>query len=108
MTFVPILYYLTIPFWLIPGFKKKIQYWVGLFIYIVFGPAMRTIVIIYTILHMADFSWGKTRMVVLEDSPEKANKDKLPLASKEEENAVKPADSNAPRDIGEDEKRLGL
>jgi len=47
-------------------------------------------------------------MVVLEDSPEKANKDKLPLASKEEENAVKPADSNAPRDIGEDEKRLGL
>ncbi|GAM87563.1 hypothetical protein ANO11243_055900 [Dothideomycetidae sp. 11243] len=93
LTFIPILYYLTIPFWLIPGFKQKIQYWVGLFIYIVLGPACRTIVIIYTILHMTDFGWGKTRMVVTDDDPVVIKKDATRVPGPKEDGSSSPASS---------------
>lgn len=109
LTFIPILYYLTIPFWLIPGVKPKFQYWAGLFIYIVFGPAMRTVVIIYTVLHMRDFSWGKTRMVVADDGPVVESKTEAPepmAASPAPQQEV--AQPRAAADVGDEEKRIGL
>ena len=65
---VPYAYMVTLVFWMPPTPKAKLQYIVGLLIYILTGPFMTIAVLLYTSWHLDSFGWGKTRQVISEDS----------------------------------------
>ena len=51
-----------------PTRKAKMQYLVGLVIYFFTGPFLTIFILLYTTYHLDSFGWGKTRMVVSEDT----------------------------------------
>jgi chitin synthase len=63
---LPIVYYVLIVIWQPRGFRERVQYLMGLFIYVVLGSLLNILVLIYALWNMNNFSWGLTRKVVEE------------------------------------------
>ena len=61
---VPMIYYVLIVVWQPRGFKARIQYLVGLVIYVFIGPFINVTVLVYALWSLDNFAWGKTRRVV--------------------------------------------
>lgn len=65
---IPFCYYICIVFWMPRNWLEKVQYLLGLAIYILFGPFLNLFVYVYALYNMDSFGWGKTRKVVVMDS----------------------------------------
>lgn len=63
---LPVFYYACIVFWQPRGVRERVQYLMGLFIYIVFGSFLNILVMVYALWNLNNFSWGRTRLVVTE------------------------------------------
>jgi chitin synthase len=63
---LPVVYYALIVVWQPRGFRERVQYLIGLFIYVVFGSFLNISVLVYALWNMNNFSWGRTRKVVKE------------------------------------------
>jgi Chitin synthase len=68
---IPVLYYFCIVLWIPRTFREKIQYLIGLLIYIICGPFLNILVLLYALWNMDSFGWGKTRRVVPDANNEK-------------------------------------
>ncbi|KAJ8118107.1 hypothetical protein OPT61_g839 [Boeremia exigua] len=69
---VPIVYYILIPAWFHNNWKERVQFWAGLFFFVICGPFINVAVLFYACFYMDSFGWGKTRKVITEqDSGEK-------------------------------------
>ncbi|KAF2848143.1 glycosyltransferase family 2 protein [Plenodomus tracheiphilus IPT5] len=64
------IYMLSLAFWMPKTRKAKLQYVVGLVIFLITGPFLTLYVLFYTTCHMDSFSWGKTRRVISEETNE--------------------------------------
>lgn len=60
----PVLYYVCIVFWLPRTMTQRIQFLLGLCIYVVGGPFLNMYVLAYSLWNMDSFGWGKTRKIV--------------------------------------------
>jgi chitin synthase len=67
----PVIYYICIVFWLPPTLFQKLQYLLGMVMYLICGPFINIIVLVYSLYNMDSFGWGKTRKVVSEENDEK-------------------------------------
>jgi chitin synthase len=65
---VPVLYYIGMAAWLVRGNLQRLQYLLGLFVFIVAGPFVNIAVLLYAVWNMDSFGWGKTRKVLADDS----------------------------------------
>lgn len=63
---VPVVYYILIPTWFHDTWKERVQFWIGLFFFVVFGPFINVAVLFYACFYMDSFGWGKTRKIVTE------------------------------------------
>jgi chitin synthase len=63
---LPVVYYTLIVVWQPRGFRERVQYLIGLFIYVIFGMFLNIIVFAYALWNLNNFSWGRTRLVVKE------------------------------------------
>jgi hypothetical protein len=72
---IPVLWYISVALWLPRGFKEKIYYLFGLFIYITCGPVLNLTVLFYALWNLDSFGWGKTRQVIACDDDEKVGID---------------------------------
>jgi chitin synthase len=63
---LPVVYYTLVVFWQPRGLRERVQYLIGLFIYVVFGSFLNILVLVYALWNMNNFSWGRTRQVVKE------------------------------------------
>lgn len=83
---LPLVWYILIVVWQPRGFKERIQYLLGLCIYVSFGPFLNLFVLTYALWSIDNFAWGKTRQVV-EDKEEKQvegiSENLAPLSPKE-------------------------
>ncbi|KAK4458615.1 chitin synthase-domain-containing protein [Cladorrhinum samala] len=62
---IPVIYYLLMTFWLVRGgVLERVQYLVGLTMFIVCGPFVNISILLYAVWNMDSFGWGKTRKVV--------------------------------------------
>jgi chitin synthase len=61
---VPVLYYVSLVLWCPRGVVGRVQYILGLLIYLVCGPFLNLFVLAYALYNMDSFNWGKTRKVV--------------------------------------------
>jgi hypothetical protein len=66
---VPVTYYIGMAIWIPRKILDRVQYLIGLPIYLVCGPFINIIVLFYAILNVDSFGWGKTRKVVAEVAP---------------------------------------
>lgn len=72
---LPLLYYILIVAWKPTGARERLQFLLGLAIYILLGPFLNVVVLSYALWNMENFAWGKTRKVVKE--PEVKEKEKV-------------------------------
>jgi len=63
---LPLIYYVLIVIWKPSGARERVQYLVGLAIYVFLGPFLNIVVLSYALWNMENFAWGKTRKVVKE------------------------------------------
>ena len=63
---LPILYYVLITVWQPRGTRGRVQYLMGLFIYVFLGAFLNILVLSYALWNMNNFAWGRTRQVVEE------------------------------------------
>jgi chitin synthase len=61
---LPLLWYILIVVWQPRGFKGRVQYLLGLCIYVCLGPFLNLFVLTYALWSIDNFAWGKTRQVV--------------------------------------------
>jgi len=61
---VPVLYYLLIVVWQPRNLRERIQYLLGLLMYIFLGPFLNITVLLFALRGIDNFGWGKTRKVV--------------------------------------------
>ena len=66
----PIMYYVGIAIWQPKGVRERVQYLIGLSIYIFLGSFLNITVLAYALWNVNNFSWGKTRKVVKEPEVE--------------------------------------
>jgi chitin synthase len=64
---VPILYYIIMALWLPRTTRERIQFLLGLFIFVIIGPFLNITIMIFAVLNMDSFGWGKTRLVVADE-----------------------------------------
>jgi chitin synthase len=64
---VPILYYIIMALWLPRTTRDRIQFLLGLFIFVIIGPFLNITIMIFAVLNMDSFGWGKTRLVVADE-----------------------------------------
>ena len=64
---IPIAYYVVIPCWYPMKWRERFQFWIGCPIYVICGPFMNILVLMYACYYMDSFGWGKTRQVITED-----------------------------------------
>jgi len=65
---VPLVYYLVMATWLPRTMRERMQYLAGLSMFVIIGPFLNLIVLVFSVWNMDSFGWGKTRMVVPDDS----------------------------------------
>jgi chitin synthase len=65
---IPMIYYVVAAIWLPRTALERLQYLVGLAIFTVCGPFLNICVLVYALYNMDSFGWGKTRIVVTEES----------------------------------------
>ena len=63
---LPVLYYILITVWQPRGFRERVQYLLGLVIYVVLGMFLNVVILTYALWNLNDFAWGRTRKVVKE------------------------------------------
>lgn len=63
---IPLLYYLSLVFWLTKTSLQRRQFLVGLAMFTLLGPFLNISVTLYAIIYMDNFGWGKTRKVIEE------------------------------------------
>ncbi|KAF5984138.1 chitin synthase [Fusarium coicis] len=63
---VPLIYYVIMAVWLPQSMLERFQYLFGLFIFVVLGPFLNIAVMVFAVLNMDSFGWGKTRKVITE------------------------------------------
>lgn len=68
---IPIVYYIIMAAWLPETWKESVQYLCGLVIFVVLGPFLNILVMLFAVYNMDSFGWGKTRLVVKDDVKEK-------------------------------------
>jgi chitin synthase len=73
---IPILYYIAMAIWLPRTMRERIQFLLGLFMFVIIGPFLNITIMIFAVLNMDSFGWGKTRLVV-SDEGRKALSEKL-------------------------------
>ena len=71
----PLTYYILIVTWQPRRFKERIQYLLGLSMYILLGAFLNVTVLVYALYTLDNFAWGKTRKVV--EHKEKDEKGKV-------------------------------
>ncbi|KAF7557785.1 hypothetical protein G7Z17_g425 [Cylindrodendrum hubeiense] len=84
---IPLLYYIIMATWLPHNLLERLQFLLGLFIFVVGGPFLNIAVMIYAVINMDNFSWGKTRKVVADDSEAKSQELLQDSATSEDEKA---------------------
>ncbi|KAM0393117.1 hypothetical protein ACHAPZ_010582 [Fusarium culmorum] len=67
---IPLLYYIVMVTWLPRNLVERAQFMLGLAIFVFLGPFLNIAVMIYAVINMDNFGWGKTRKVVTDDSEE--------------------------------------
>ncbi|CAG1975323.1 unnamed protein product [Fusarium graminearum] len=67
---IPLLYYIIMVTWLPRNLVERGQFLLGLAIFVFLGPFLNIAVMIYAVINMDNFGWGKTRKVVTDDSEE--------------------------------------
>ena len=65
---IPLLYYLVMAIWLPRTMRERVQYLAGLAMFVVLGPFLNLIVLVFSVRNMDSFGWGKTRLVVPDDA----------------------------------------
>ena|ERR1700761_3356495 len=65
---IPYIYMLSLVVWFPTTTKSKFQYLAGLVIYWIVGPFLTVTILLYSLWHLNQFAWGKTRRVVFEES----------------------------------------
>ncbi|KAI6762462.1 hypothetical protein HG530_008442 [Fusarium avenaceum] len=73
---IPLLYYIVMATWLPRNLRERAQFLLGLAIFVFLGPFLNIAVMIYAVINMDNFGWGKTRKVVTDDSEEKLQQKK--------------------------------
>lgn len=63
---IPLVYYITMVFWMPRGFLERAQFLLGLTIFAIAGPFINICVTLYALKNMDNFGWGKTRQVIAE------------------------------------------
>lgn len=61
---VPVLYYILIVVWQPRNMRERLQYFLGLLMYIFLGPFLNITVLLFALRGIDNFGWGKTRKVV--------------------------------------------
>lgn len=77
---IPLMYYIIMAFWLPRNMLERGQFLVGLFMFVVCGPFLNIAVMIFAVINMDSFGWGKTRKVIL-DTPEAQVEEKTKTGS---------------------------
>ncbi|RBR07267.1 uncharacterized protein FIESC28_10766 [Fusarium coffeatum] len=73
---IPLLYYIVMATWLPRNLRERAQFLLGLAIFVFLGPFLNIAVMIYAVINMDNFGWGKTRKVVTDDSEEEMSQQK--------------------------------
>lgn len=66
---IPLTWHLVVPLWHIRKWKASMQYYLGLVFFVCGGPFLAICVLVYALINMDRFGWGKTRKVVKELEP---------------------------------------
>ncbi|UKZ75004.1 hypothetical protein TrVFT333_002676 [Trichoderma virens FT-333] len=61
---IPLIYYIIMVIWLPRNLIERAQFLLGLFIFVFFGPFLNIAVMVYAVINMDNFGWGKTRKVL--------------------------------------------
>ena len=67
---IPFSYYVLIAVWLPRTLREKLQYLAGLFSFTILGPFLNITIMLFAVMNMDSFGWGKTRLVVADDVKE--------------------------------------
>ncbi|CAI6095096.1 unnamed protein product [Clonostachys chloroleuca] len=67
---IPLAYYITMAAWLPRSMLERAQYLFGLAIFVFCGPFLNIAVMIFAVINMDSFGWGKTRQVVADTTEE--------------------------------------
>ena len=87
----PLSYYVLIVTWQPRRFRERIQFLLGLGMYIILGAFLNVTVLIYALYTLDNFAWGKTRKIVEvkgKDEKGQANSRKNPAGSSDEKGAT--------------------
>lgn len=68
---IPLVYYVIMAFWLPRNLLERAQFLFGLTVFVVCGPFLNIAVMVFAVINMDSFGWGKTRKIVT-DTPEVA------------------------------------
>jgi chitin synthase len=112
---VPILYYLVIPLWITSSWMERIQFWLGLILYVFCGPFICIAVLIYALWNMDSFGWGKTRKVVSTDHSSDSGDEHVNLSETASEVNKEVVHTQQPEvrvedrmtEVAQEEKRVG-
>jgi hypothetical protein len=77
----PITYYIFMSVWLPRSIKERAQYLAGLSLFVFCGPFLNITVMVFAVLNMDSFGWGKTRKVIEEDGYKKSSADRCDTAT---------------------------
>jgi len=115
---IPIVYYIIIPLWLCKTWIPRIQFWLGLFMYVFCGPFLNIAVLLYASFYMDSFGWGKTRKVISEEETgekcesELQRLEKGDVESKEKSEGSSSSETGASatpsRDCADEERQIGM
>ncbi|KAF4443181.1 hypothetical protein F53441_11490 [Fusarium austroafricanum] len=78
---IPLLYYVVMATWLPRNLRERAQFLLGLAIFVFLGPFLNIAVMLYAVINMDNFGWGKTRKVVTDDSEEEKSRQKEGVVS---------------------------
>ncbi|EWZ85300.1 hypothetical protein BFJ70_g590 [Fusarium oxysporum] len=67
---IPLLYYVIMATWLPRNLVERAQFLLGLVVFVFLGPFLNIAVMLYAVVNMDNFGWGKTRKVITDDSEE--------------------------------------
>jgi chitin synthase len=78
---IPLLYYVIMATWLPRNLVERAQFILGLAVFVFLGPFLNIAVMLYAVVNMDNFGWGKTRKVITDDSKEEKSSQKEGVVS---------------------------
>ena len=67
---IPLVYYIIMVTWLPRSMRERVQFLLGLVIFVFGGPFLNITVMLFAVYNMDSFGWGKTRQVIADDAVE--------------------------------------